>query len=393
MSSSRPVPLALIDRRMTTMKLSDIIGNDVFDPEDRNEINHTMLGSKLYRVPIYQRFLAWRDDKPRNLVDTILKNLTFGTISMTMHVDQHTHCVFYNIQDGQSRLTTLQNFVLGKFAMIDGRYYEQLTEREREAFNTYQVLVEVTSKPVHVTEADYDKHCKENFIRVNCGVPLTPADKFHARKDEPLMKLVDELYRSPEFNQNIKKYCWATVGEKKSRSGLAQFTGVVLAAAKMDTNCITTSYDRNGPLLVGFPVDNQTKERPKSALRWIFGIFTRALPAITKPKRFAGKLPSTIGIMLCDWINHSGVVSDERNEMWVRFIQSQYAHKNFLDLLFARLTKAEVQNAETVAFNAKLAAIVSAYAQTRSFDHITAIPLESNAGVEHSGSETESDSD
>jgi len=97
--------------------------------------------------------------------------------------------------------------------------------------------------------------------------------------------------------------------------------------------------------------------------------------------------------MLCDWINHSGVVSEERNDMWVKFIQSQYAHKNFLDLLFARLTKAEVQNAETVAFNAKLAAIVSAYAQTRSFDHITAIPLESNSGADHSGPETESDSD
>jgi hypothetical protein len=399
MQAARPVPLELVIRRMTTMKLSEIIGRDVFDPEDRHQYNleDMNLGAKQYRVPDHQRFPGWRDEKPQYLVDTILKNFTFGAITMTTHVDLRNHTIYYNIQDGQTRLTTLQKFVLGKFGTPDGRLYDQLTEREREAFNAYQVHVEVISKPPHVTEEDYDKYCKENFIRVNCGTPLTSADKFWARKDEPMMKLLFELYRSAEFNRNIKKYCWATVGEKKTRSGLAQFAGIVLASAKMDTNCVTTSYERNGQILVGLAVDDEMKERVKSSLRWFFGIISCALPNVTKPKRFAGKLPSIIGIMLCDWINHSGVVSEPRNEMWVQFIRSQHAHSDFLDLLFARLTKAEVQNAETVAFNAKLGAIVSAYTPTRSFDHITAIPVQSAATTSiessSSGSETDSDSD
>ena len=129
MQAIRPVPLELVIRRMTTMKLSEIIGIDVFDPEDRQESIQTCmnLGAKQYRVPDHQRFPGWRDEKPQYLVDTILKNFTFGAITMTTHVDLRTHTIYYNIQDGQTRLTTLQKFVLGKFETVDGRRFYQLT--------------------------------------------------------------------------------------------------------------------------------------------------------------------------------------------------------------------------------------------------------------------------
>lgn len=389
---ARPAPLELVIRRMTTMKLSEIIGLDVFDAEarDREDMN---LGAKQYRVPDHQRFPGWKYEISQYLIDTLMKNFTFGAITMSTHVDRITHNIYYNIQDGQTRLTTLQNFVLGKFETVDGRRFDQLSDREREAINTYQVHVELISRPSHVSEDNYEQYIKEIFLRMNCGKPLTQADKFWARKDEQVITMLFEIYRSAEFNKNIKKYCWATVGEKKSRSGLAEFVGLGLAIVKMDTNCITTSYDRNGSILVGCPINDEKKERVKIFLRWVFGIISRALPNVAKPKRIAGKLPSTIGIMECDWIQQAGSVAESRNEMWVQFIRSQHDHGQFLDLLFARLTKAEVQNAETVAFNAKLAAIVAAYTPTMSFDHITASSIQADAAVDMSGSASNSDSE
>jgi hypothetical protein len=106
--------------------------------------------------------------------------------------------------------------------------------------------------------------------------------------------------------------------------------------------------------------------------------------------------------MLFSWIQSVRVGGSTDDEMWVKFVKANHDHKNFLDTLFARLTKGNRQNATTSDFNAKITAIVNAFAQTRSFENVIAeiTGVEAPTAVRgavminnDSGSETETDYD
>lgn len=98
--------------------------------------------SRLTLKPYFQRNLVWRDTHKRDFIDTILKGYPFpqiflarGPINLeTMEAEQ---CVV----DGQQRLNTIRDFITGKLAAHDGKYFPDFTPREREAFLKYEVAV------------------------------------------------------------------------------------------------------------------------------------------------------------------------------------------------------------------------------------------------------------
>lgn len=350
----------------STKRLSDIIV-EFFDPtESRN------LGTKWrYRIPAHQRFDSWSINQKKKLVDTILQDFIILPIIVTSHFD--VSGIYYNIQDGQTRLTALHEFANNKFPASDGRFFKDLSEEERVRFMTYQIDVKHIEKNRDTTEREFDEIIAEMFERLNSGKPLTDNDKFHARLSTPVMQLVESLKKSSEFGFLIEKFCWPKLGSGKSRTGLKEAAAIVLSVIQMSTDCITTSYALNGPKMVATEVNPVDIERVHSFLRLFFGIIERAIPNVSKPKRpIFNKIPATLGCMLFSWIQSVRVGGSTDDEMWVKFVKANHDHKNFLDTLFARLTKGNRQNATTSDFNAKITAIVNAFAQTRSFENVIA---------------------
>jgi len=375
-----------ITRDRSSKALYTII--EFFDPEESRN-----LGTRRYRIPAHQRFPSWSEEKKQKLIDTILQDYPLGSIIVTSHVEISVGGSlqqYFNIQDGQTRLTVLHEFSNNKFSTKDGRYYRDLSEEERARFNNYQISWELIEKVDATTDREFDEIIADMFERLNSGKPLTDNDKFHARLSTPVMRLVESLRTSPEFGILLKKYCWSEIGGGKKFTGLKEMAAVIMSVILRDAHFITTSYALNGERMVRTDIKPEDVEQVSRFLRWYFSIIECAIPNVSKPTRgMFNKIPSTLGMMLFDWIQHPGATHDA---MWVNFIKANYEHKDFIKTLFATLNDGDRRCATISAFNAKFTAVVTAFTPSQSFDHviaqITGVVAYSGA---NNGSDTETD--
>ena len=100
-----------ISRDRSAKALYTII--EFFDPEESRN-----LGTRRYRIPAHQRFPSWSEEIKQKLIDTILQDYPLGSIIVTSHVEVTTGGSvqqFFNIQDGQTRLSALHEFANNKF--------------------------------------------------------------------------------------------------------------------------------------------------------------------------------------------------------------------------------------------------------------------------------------
>ncbi len=355
-----------ITRERSSKALCTII--EFFDPEESRN-----LGTRRYRIPAHQRFPSWPEEVKRKLIDTILQDFPLGSIIVTSHAEITSGGnaqQYFNIQDGQTRLSALHEFVNNKFPAIDGRFYRDLSEEERARFNNYQISWELIEKSETITDREFEEIIADMFERLNSGKPLTDNDKFHARLSTPVMQLVMALRSSPEFGLLLKKYCWNEIGGGKKFTGLKEVAAIVMSLILKDPHFITTSYALNGQRMVRTDVTPSHVEQVNAFLRWYFGIIERAIPNISKIKRANfNKIPSTLGMMLFDWIKYPGATHDD---MWVAFIKANCDHNDFIKTLFATLNDGDRRCATVSAFNAKFSAVAAAFTPTSSFDHVIA---------------------
>lgn len=358
-TSNTSIVVPRTHRDQTNRRLISIVGQDVFDPNaDRS------LGTKRYRVPEHQRFPAWPLHYKVALVDTIFKDYPIGAIILSTHQDASDHQPYYDVEDGQTRMTVLQEYVLDKFKW-GGRLYSELTPDERAEFNSYTVRVDVIGPGLDMSDIEYKAHIADMYERLNSSKPLTDNDKFHNRQTTSTMQFLNRLKTSTEFGDQIRKYCWATVGEGKTRGNLKEFVGLILSLATREVQCLTTSYAQNGPVLNRTIIGEQEERGVAGFLRWYFGILDQALRNVTRPKRIYGRLSGICGMMACDWIqqrqNQNQIQCHNRDGMWRQYIKIQNSREHFERRIFADLTDGVVRNTTPSAINARISAVIEAY--------------------------------
>jgi Protein of unknown function DUF262 len=361
---------------------------DNFDPnESRN------LGTKRYRTPPYQRFDSWSIKTKQNLIDTVLQYAPLPVFFVTSHAEVSAGGniqQYFNIQDGQTRLSTLYNFMQNKFQAEDRRFFNDLSDEERARFRNYPIMLIISEKNPEISDREFEEILAERFERVNSGKSLSDNDKFHARLGTPVMRLVTSLRSSPEFGMLLKKYCWSKLGMGTTRPGLKEMAAIIMSVINKDSNFITTSYSLNGQRMVTTEVGAEDIERVSSFLRWYFDSIELAIPNVAKPKSaIFNKIPSILGMMLFDWIEHPGAT---RDAMWISFIKETHDHKNFSKTLFASLNDGDRRCATIGAFNAKFTAVVRAFTPTHSFEHVIAQITGVAAESPDTGSDTEDES-
>jgi hypothetical protein len=358
---------------------------DNFDPnESRN------LGTKRYRIPIYQRFDRWSLKTKQKLIDTVIQSIQMLPVFVTSHAEVSAGGniqQYYNIQDGQTRLSTLYNFMQNQFQTEDGRFFKDLLEEERARFRSYSLLLIVSEKNEGISDREFEAALADMFERLNSGKPLSDNDKYHARLNTPVMQLVESLRTSPEFGMLLKKYCWGKLGMGTTRPGLKEMAAIIMSVIMNDSNFITTSYALNGQRMVATEVGAADIERVSSFLRLYFDTIELAIPNVAKPKSaIFNKLPSILGMMLFDFIEHPGAT---RDAMWISFIKANHDHKNFTKTLFAGLNDGDRRCATIGAFNAKFTAVVRAFTPSHSFEHV----ISQITGVAAESPDTGSDSE
>lgn len=354
-------------REQTAVSLIDLISPDRFDPDCRAGGSGPAAGvsagnvRKTYRIPEHQRFPSWSNSSKVRLVDSIMSNFPIGQITLTKHVDADQYNEeYFNVQDGQTRMTVLQEFVLGKFQW-ESKLYDELTADERARFNNYIVQVDIFKKDRAMSLVEFNAIICEIFERLNSGKPLTDNDKYWNRQDTPAMQLLKRVRDSAELGPSIRKYMWSNLAGGKTRSGLNHFIGLILGLVNQRPECISTSFMQNGEILIRTVIDADGEKRVTDFLRWYFGILTDVFQFAHWPvKRTFGKLSGVCGLIAVDWIKNPSAARASYG-MWKKYIDLQYSRKHFERRVFEKLSNGNARNVTETAINARLDAIYGLY--------------------------------
>lgn len=122
----------------------------------------------------------WPSPAKSYFIDTILKEFPFPKVYFHERVDMKTKKPRREIVDGQQRISTIVDFVDGKFALgknargFEGKYFGELTQDQQELFYSYTVSVDV------IRNAERSE-ILQMFRRMNAfTLPLNAAEKRHS---------------------------------------------------------------------------------------------------------------------------------------------------------------------------------------------------------------------
>lgn len=104
------------------------------------EINDGMI----VLAPEFQRKFVWTQEHQEKFIETILRGLPFPEIYVSSgSVDVENMRTTRNVIDGQQRLTTIKNYIEGRFdrPLQTIKYYKDLTQDEKSQFLVYELVV------------------------------------------------------------------------------------------------------------------------------------------------------------------------------------------------------------------------------------------------------------
>lgn len=119
--------------------------------------------NELTLQPDFQRKFVWTHEHQEQFIDTILKGFPFPEVYVCdgeVNIAQMLTC--RNVIDGQQRLTTIKNYIDNDFkqSLIEVRPYSLLSDAEKKAFLSYQIVMR------DLGEID-DATTREIFRRIN----------------------------------------------------------------------------------------------------------------------------------------------------------------------------------------------------------------------------------
>jgi hypothetical protein len=339
-------------REQTACSLINLISPDNFDPNDR------ISSQKTYRVPEHQRYPSWPQSNKERLVESVMLNYPVGQITLTKHYEDGDE--YFNIQDGQTRMGALQEFVLDKFPW-NGKLYSELPADERAKFNNYVVQLDIFKKERSMSQDEFDGVICEIFERLNSGKPLTDNDKYWNRKETPAMQLLTKLKNSSEYGPLIRKHMWINLGGGKGRSGLNHFIGLILGLINARPECISTSFMQNGPVLMKTAVDDAGERRVTDFLGWYFGMLNEVFRFTDgSVKRGFGKLSGVCGMIAVDWIRSEDAARGH-SSMWKRYMELERSRVNFERRMYGELSSGLARNVNEISIKARIDVVARAY--------------------------------
>ena len=346
------IPAARIQRRTHQLTFGELF---VKDSNDQPTVFNSTLSDRSqstlkYRIPDHQRWPQWSKAAKQKFIDTIFKNYTMSGIILSQHVDQVTHCIYYNFEDGQTRASIAQDYYNNGFKYC-GRFFSELTHSQQRRFENYRFTIEI------IDEAD-DEDIHEQFERLQEGTSLKNSDKFWNRKETPIVTFALELIGS----ENWRHMYMGTHGfSSKKRTRLADVVGLIASLiCENGVNYITPSFRRLFPILhTAITVENRAK-----VLHFLPFYFTicdniyEMLPlreweddaGNIKKERMKSywNLGKELGMIIWDYLDTNGETNFVKQARWIEIINIARTVPHFMDgakTLWNGLGSANAQNA------------------------------------------------
>lgn len=335
-----PIPGKVFDREVgQVVSIADLFVRD----EAGNYIDLNTSGprgaecSLKYRVPDHQRYHKKSRDAKITIIDSVWKNYIIGGLALSRHPDNEM-CFYLNIEDGQSRLNIIQDYLDDKFK-YRGAYFSQRTTAEKKRFTSYQFNMDITM--VSRTRSPSDEvtttadHYYENFDRINRGAKLEDNDKYWCKKNKPVCKLaIDFIGKAvKEYPFMLTKTFGVIKDGKQCRAPLQEIVAMI-GALYYDTYKL--SYSRHYEK-IGEAVTPEKKKTLYDFMNWykgvhdkMFAVFPREhgeQSGFNKPGRFQG-------MMVMDYkkttVHEDLIGLEEKKQKWVEILNIDRCSDDFM---------------------------------------------------------------
>lgn len=133
--------------------------------------------------PEYQRGYVWEDKDKELLLDSVFNNIDIGKFVFVHLSDTEwlERGVGYEILDGKQRLSTLMEFYENKIS-YKGKYYNDLSESDRRAFNNHDIAL------AEISENDKQTVLKYFLMLNRTGKSM---DESHLKEVEKMLEEQD----------------------------------------------------------------------------------------------------------------------------------------------------------------------------------------------------------
>ena len=160
-------------------------------------LNYLMEKKKINTSPEYQREISWKDENKRGLIDTLLDGFPMPSLNFC---EDKLSAFQYECMDGKNRLESIRLFMTNNLETTCGKFFQDLTDDQRQEFNNIQVNVCVFIDLSQQDRQDY-------FRRIQKGVILNQPELIWSEVDHPLMQEI-RLVRQELFEKITK--IWRT---------------------------------------------------------------------------------------------------------------------------------------------------------------------------------------
>jgi hypothetical protein len=371
------IPSPVFERELGQIPIRELFARDGdgsylnFDStEDRKKTQ------KKYRIPIHQRFNRWYPDDKQSLIASIFLNYIIGSISLSRHHDGEIG--FYeNIEDGQSRLTVIQEYIEDKFR-FKGLLFSELSEYDRNRFMDYKFSTDITvpSRLRGNTNMTLDDHYFVNFDRINKGKSLSDNDKYWCYKGKKLVDIAINLIEDSKKDypfMGVSKYGTTDKDGKVERKPLEEFVTFISALLN---NIYKKCFDRNSNYLeykkTGVPEEKQPYTQ--SDVDYVYGFMEfyksihdtmiEQMPRRNHEQIHFNNPGKFLGMIIMNYKEDSTSLEDKKN-MWVNILNINRASDNFMKetyTLWNGFTDANKKNQEEENIRTRLNRVKEFYA-------------------------------
>lgn len=323
----------------------------VFDCRERHN------SKLLYRIPEHQRFPQWNKEQKWKLIDTVFRNYTMSGIVLSEK--KNIKGIYYDIEDGQTRLSILQDFHACRFKLSNDLTFDDLDLCDQERFLNYRITKEILQNNSSNLN-EYDNHIHEMFERLQGGKRLTDDDKYWNRNNTSHVKLAIDIIKKHGNELNIKKF------SDKKRKGLTNICGLIGALLYGD-NINNFQYSP----AFRHQIYNLNKQLSESQIKSVFDFITIYINIKNKVYE---NIPKWKGEKDIDFKNNTKYVNvvifdfkenGIKNEnMWIDFFQLSRHNKDFSNgicSIYNNLTKANKQNNSSDNIRVRLDRIIQFY--------------------------------
>ena len=376
-ASNFVIPSKRMERRQHNCTLGDIFEKD----ESGTSLHFNAVLRRhdglSYRIPEHQRHPAWKKDQKQRLIDTVFQNYPMSGFVVSEHCEDGE--IYYNIQDGQSRMSVLQEYYNDGFAYEteDGNSvnFSELPRAVQRRFENYRIYIEVMYK--YETNAQY-----EVFERLQFGEPLKDKDMYWNRREYTYVQKAMELIKTPIWRglyMNTKD----GITDKKRDALPAVVTFIYAITQYNAIKGLEPSPSKRKSMWKCFraqgsklnkPISESDNTRINNFLEYLNHIIDEVYRIYEKqPRERIGSwnnFAKQTGMILHEWLeteHESTEVKTENQKKWIELMVLERKSGDFMfkkgkKTMWNGLHTSHKQNTDDAAIGARLARVNSFYA-------------------------------